>query len=716
MRFSFVVKLLLTCVFCLIQSLALAQTQSNVIFCGSTNNDLYKLLTINGFEVKHYSSPYLAITSASEGAPVFIVADGYPKRKNKVEYKALRLAKQKHLRLYIEYPASLPDLKIGNNVINHRLYRGIITSGKFGEMLSPMSIVGINDCYILPVKVNSSLIVLGKVAGFDKAVYGIKDVKTYPVLFKKNNEIVAMTKLSNFATGRYSPGRSWKEIWEYIISWMIRNDDFKLNYSISYVSPMYGKNDNLPRHVAETAVSKGVKWYYKANLFVDSSWKDTYLKYQGNGTNPVGPPVSQDMPNGNGTLGILEGQASIINYNGTQKYRYWIRADVQGGGAYALSAAADFLHKPKYNEIASNLINFVFHYSNLRSGKKDNKNSSVYGLIGWAVTHPGVFYGDDNARCLLGVIGASAYLNTNRWDQEILEGILANFRTTGEKGFRGNRLEAEDILKNGWRYYWNRNIVNPSPHFEAWMWACYLWLYDKTGYKPLLEKTEEAIRVTMKAYPDQWEWTNGFQEALARMILPLAWLVRIDDTREHRQWLDRIVSDLLANQVDCGAIRAELGTGKGLYGRTPSNEAYGKREAPLIFENGDPIADMLYTNNFALFSLNEAAHATGNKKYYRAVHKLANFLLRIQVKSNKFESLDGAWFRAFDYKLWDYWASNADAGWGAWATEAGWTQSWIITSEILVDRDQSYWELTKKTDINKYMDQTVDIMFKPNLN
>jgi hypothetical protein len=435
-----------------------------------------------------------------------------------------------------------------------------------------------------------------------------------------------------------------------------------------------------------------------------------WLKYQGNGLSPVGPPVSQQLPNGDGSLGILEGHVSNINYDGTQQYRYWVRADVQGEVAYALAAAGNLLHKDEYYKVAKNLVNFIFYHSNLRDGNKNDKNSPAYGLIGWSVTHPGVFYGDDNARCILGLVGASAYMNTSEWDTKILEAILANFRTTGKEGFRGPRLSEQDILKEGWKYFENRDLINPHPHFESWMWACYLWLYDKTGYKPLLQKTKEAIRLTMEAYPEKWKWTNGIQQERARMILPLAWLVRIENTAEHRRWLDEVVEKLLSNQMECGAIREELGGAGGQYGRTKSNKEYGLHEAPLIFENGDPVADMLYTSNFAFFSLNEAAHATGNKKYKIAVNKLSDFLTRIQIKSSRHKDLDGGWFRAFDYNRWDYWASNADVGWGAWSTLTGWIQSWIVSTQLLVERDNSYWELTKKPMINKHMPQTLKIM------
>jgi len=411
-------------------------------------------------------------------------------------------------------------------------------------------------------------------------------------------------------------------------------------------------------------------------------------------------------------LGILEGHSSNIYFDGSQQYRYWIRADVQGETAYALAAASSLLEEPSYATPAKNLIEYIFR-SELRGGPRNHPDSAAYGLIGWSHTHPGVYYGDDNARAILGILGASAHLSTGQWDKEMVEAILANFRTSGTLGFRRNRLEQRDVQRNGWQYYWDRQEVNPAPHFESWMWALYLWLYDKTGHEPLLERAKSAIRITMEGYPDEWLWTNGIQQERARMILPLAWLVRVEDTAEHRAWLDTVVSKLLENQMDNGAIREELGgEGKGRYGRTKSNAEYGLHEAPLIFENGDPIADMLYTSNFAFFSLNEAAHATGNATYQEALRKLSDFLTRIQVKSDRFEDVDGAWFRAFDYARWEFWASNADVGWGAWGTLTGWTQSWIVATQVLVLQDQSYWELTNKTAINQHFPNTYTLMFE----
>ena len=174
---------------------------------------------------------------------------------------------------------------------------------------------------------------------------------------------------------------------------------------------------------------------------------------------------------------------------------------------------------------------------------------------------------------MLGTIGASAVLGDARWDESVARCILANYRTTGKYGFRGKRIDQPQLAAHGWKHYFASETVNYAPHYEAYLWAVYLWAYERTGYRPFLDRTATAIRMTMHAYPDEWRWTNGLQQERARMLLPLAWLVRIEDTPEHRAWLATVARDLLAAQDSSGALREEIGSaGKGDYGPPKSND------------------------------------------------------------------------------------------------------------------------------------------------
>jgi hypothetical protein len=215
--------------------------------------------------------------------------------------------------------------------------------------------------------------------------------------------------------------------------------------------------------------------------------------------------------------------------------------------------------------------------------------------------------------------------------------------------------------------------------------------------------------MTMEAYPQGWRWGDNMERA--RILLPLAWLVRVDDKPEHRAWLKRVATDLLKNQEPCGAIRENLrGAGAGHYVVPASNDAYGTTETPLIQRNGDPVSDQLYTTGFALLGLHEAAAATGDAELKAGADRLAQFLVRVQVRSEAVPYVDGAWFRAFDFGKWDYWASSADIGWGAWSAEAGWCPAWTAVTLGLRAKGTTLWDITADSAIETRMDRVKPMM------
>ena len=88
--------------------------------------------------------------------------------------------------------------------------------------------------------------------------------------------------------------------------------------------------------------------------------------------------------------------------------------------------------------------------SELSNDARANPESPEYGLIAWDDEYgAGSYYGDDNARAILGLISAASALKTDEFDERILAAILANFRTTGVYGFRWDYLSSEQ-LKDGW--------------------------------------------------------------------------------------------------------------------------------------------------------------------------------------------------------------------------------------------------------------------------
>lgn len=664
---------------------------------GKETSDIITVLKLNGIKYRFVKEPSQAIVLSEENDAILMLSDGYPIERVPLSVGDYRSIYNKRLRVFVEYPGRIENLRmaVGLETSETKLERGIINTTKISG-LDSLKLLSVNHASIIHIKSDlSPLAVISKVAGFDSAEYGYHDVPALPLLIQSDNIMVASTRISEFAKGRFAPERAWKGVWQYIVGFLLDRHDMQFEQWESYVSPTFSKDDKISKQEWRNAAKRGVDWFYKAKFLVDSSWYDKTLRVTDK-DKVVFDRVDDLDECGDGSLGILEGHSSYINNDGTQPYRWWIRADCQAESAYALSSVGVLFQDSLYLNTAERLLSYLFEKSNMVQSKEGIETNNLRGLIGWATTNPDVFYGDDNARIILASIGTRLNLDNPDLDSIITESILGNFRTAGKYGFRGGFLRDTTINKTGLKELSSRELINIHPHYESWLWACYIWLYHKTGHKPLLEKAKHALRICMEN-EEEWKWTNGIQQERARLILPLAWLVRIEDTPEHRKWLYSIVNQIMVGLQSSGAIREEIGApGKGSYEKVRSNSEYGLHEAPLISNNGDPVSDLLYTTNFAFFSLNEAAHALNDSQILNAVNKMAEYLTRIQVKSAVFQDLDGAWFRAFDYENWEYWASNADSGWGPWGTLTGWTQSWIVNTMLLVEENSSFWGNSEK--------------------
>ena len=101
----------------------------------------------------------------------------------------------------------------------------MIASDAFAPALAKLRILAIHGCRFVPLKAENPHIVIGRVAGFDTAVYGLPK-ESFPILCElpKREQVgdvlVATTKLSHFVTGRYAPTDAWRAIWNYVFAWL----------------------------------------------------------------------------------------------------------------------------------------------------------------------------------------------------------------------------------------------------------------------------------------------------------------------------------------------------------------------------------------------------------------------------------------------------------------------------------------------------------------
>ncbi len=677
---------------------------ATLVFSCRADNDLFAALPASvRRRAARFVEPAAAVAAAPEGAGVLVLADGYPDRTTALDDALFREASRKGLRLFVEFPSRLPGVDPGEPR-RTEWERAVVASEAFGPELPALSILAVHDCRFLPVRAGAAHLVIARVAGFDRAVFGLPE-KTFPLLFEaRPGLLVATAKISQFVTARYAPAASWARIWEWILD---RIDPEATGHRLEWhpvVAPSFGPEDGLPGTAEKKALRRGIDWYSRARMLVHPSWSRIYDEDAAAWTDRVGPMPGEDRPAGDGSLGVLEGFNAAILYDGSQRVRWWRRNDCTGEVAGAMAVAGRALKDRRALETAARLGDWLYDRSIMSRGERADPAAPGYGLIGWNdvprywkdLDGYGVYYGDDNARSMLGIMAAAGSLKTGRWDARLARCLLANLRLTSRRGFQPDRIDEAPLEKAGWRSYFGGDVVSLAPHYQGYLWACFLRAHKASGFALFFERSLAGIRAMMEAYPALWTGPSDMQIARARMILPLAWLVRVDDTPEHRAWLRRITADMLKRRdTRSGAIGQDL-PGPAMSEAPPpaSNEAYGTTEAPLIQSADDPCADLLYATNFAFLGLHEAAAATGDPFYREAEDRLADFLCRAQVRSSKRPELDGAWFRAFDFRRWEYWASNADAGWGAWAIESGWSQSWITAVLALRRLETSLWDIT----------------------
>ena len=142
--------------------------------------------------------------------------------------------------------------------------------------------------------------------------------------------------------------------------------------------------------------------------------------------------------------------------------------------------------------------------------------------------------------------------------------------------------------------------------------------------------------------------------------------------------LYRLVSDLQKVKHPFGGYQ-EWDTGyKAAYNRNSETEC------SILTENGDPVADLLYSCNFLPMGFAYAYNATKDEWFYTLWHEIVAFFISTQIKSNN-PLNDGSWCRAFDMDLEEAYAAPHDSGWATYSSETGWTCAEILMGMMFLD-------------------------------
>ncbi len=607
-----------------------------------------------------FSSLEEAIRTGKNGEAIFCVGGEYPVPSGSIiTDKQLKQAQKKKQKLYVEYAEACGRLEFGVPV-QPPYSRFVVASKAFGRTLPPMRILMAHSCWARPVNAEvAPLIAMARVAGYRKAVFGLQQ-ETLPILFVHPdypNVLVATSGLSHFVRGRFAPEADWLVLWNWILKWMGEKPAIKRWQSD--VAPSFKADETLPADSGMTAFNRNHDWLRK---YMVSSMNAVY-----------------------------EGFTSGIDADGCQRMGTHARGDCTGEVLPVFAYGWKHERNPRDRQLTIGILNNLFgHTFNDSNLLNDDKTNPCYGMLRF-YDNLEAYYGDDNLRSAMGCMLATEWIDETLYDERILRCLLSVLRTTGPLGFRETapRFPSDFADGRNWDYFRDKPTVNLRAHSQGWMWAGFIMAWRATGHTPFLEKAKLGIKAYMKKFPNEVTWTNGLAQEIARMLLPLAMLVEVEDTRANRALLEKCFKQL-EPQLDHGGVRELLGAREhAMYPAPDSNERYGVTEAPLIQENGDPCCDLLYTTNYAFAGLHEAAMATGKAKYVAAADKMADFLVRIQSSSTVHPELDGLWFRGFDTELWEYYGSSADTGWSAWCVETGWTNSWIPLTFALRNENRS---------------------------
>ncbi|WP_152363389.1 hypothetical protein [Microlunatus speluncae] len=654
------------------------------LFCCAADNDLYRSFVDDHRPIR-YDDPAEAIAAAEAGTAVLVLADNDPDRRTPFPPELITAATAKGLSVLIEFPEALPGLDA--EPVTAVLERVVVADPRLGPELG---LLAAHACRYLPTRQPGTLLWLAHVAGFDTAVFGLPE-SAQSLLYRlpDSSILVATSQLSRFARARFEPHRGWIALWQGILKILQPGAAEVTLTGTAEVTTRYDLDEPLPPDAGAAAVSAYQRWLRRSRMLLtqDQEHAVRELMITGEAAGIDRLPAGD----GDGSWGVTEGYESSIQADGRQRVRMALRADcvAETAMAFALDAGDE---PDAGHQLARNLIDYLRGPSGLCGGDRADPDHPAYGLIGWGTgTAPWEIanYGDDNARVILAWLLTGSALGTKDWDEQLLTAITANFRTSGRTGFRGDRVDMPQLTENGWRHYFDGSVINLSSHFEGYLWACYQWAYQATGYRPFLERTRAGLITMMEAFPGGWR-RNDVTE-LARILLPLAWQLRIDPTDQVRGWLTAVVEALLSQQDRSGGIPEIEAGGIHLFKVAETNEEYGTTEEPIIFATGDPASDQLYSTGFALLGLHEAAAVLDDHRLRAGADRLADYLVRIQIRSERPE-LDGGWFRSFDFDRWAYWGSSGDAGWGAWCLELGWAPAWCATALSLRDRNTTLWD------------------------
>ena len=375
-----------------------------------------------------------------------------------------------------------------------------------------------------------------------------------------------------------------------------------------------------------------------------------------------------------GKDGVQEGMEHIILPDGTQRKRTQCRMDCVGevAGAFLFDY---LLNGTDYSfSIYKNLSSFLFDIMQVKRGKHK-------GMLRWTESAWGQTYADDTGRAVISTLFYIMYTGDNSRLSQIEDALdyLVNLTGTDgliQHGFCTYTLSDERVKKLK-----SNPMGEPCAHRNAYYCAALLLAYCLNRKEIYLETAKKGLSSIMAVFPQTMRAISETEE-LCRLLFPLACLYQATGEDEHKKWIYDVCERLeIYSHKSGGYLEVD-----------PDYSAYRSRtagtESSMLADNGNEIADMLYSLNWLPLGFSYAYYVTGDNLFLQKWEQIAKFVTDTQIVSeNGF--INGAWARCLDLKRMEYYGMPHDVGWGPCCIESGWT-----VGEILIGL--GFGELLKK--------------------
>ena len=452
------------------------------------------------------------------------------------------------------------------------------------------------------------------------------------------NVMMTSFQLCNFNKARFAPREAWQKLIRYIAKWITGSEPARMPAPVL----QYGTDGDLTDDAVfekcrREAIDRGMEWLRE------------FLVDEGRG-------------------GILEGLRHNINPDGVQAIADCVRTDCSGEASGAFKFYAKFAGDATSRKTGENIDSFIYGPMQIHGGLFD-------GLMRWTESAWQVCYPDDAARAILPSLYDCLFLGNTATFPAAECALDLLLKITPKDGCGIWRLDMPGVTEESLAKIAEAENGSHSAHYTAFYHAALLFGYKYSGKAVYLETAKKGLETLMSVYPETSREQSETEE-MCRLVLPLAALYDATGEEKHREMLYRVVRDLEVHKHPMGGF-CEWDTG---YKAACSRESMG--ECSLLTENGDPVADMLYSSNWLPIGFAYAYYVTGDKWFAGLWRDIIGFCMKSQVISGD-RKTNGSWCRGFDMDLREAYGCPHDVGWAANASESGWTNAEILMGMMM---------------------------------